>query len=430
MSMPMPPQLQAAQQQVAQVLSQVEGRQVDLLKDGWSQIEKGVIKLLGGPFRADVPEHQVVALGLAAALGERLGQEAGAFWFPMREAVEGAQLGFPEALIMLSPFGAVADALSRAKLDALDDVVKDVRTNLAKVRFSGAGGGARRLGPEDYMALFDPAFVQLVALDADKAKQAWGQTPERLALDVRDAISRAGKLPADVKGQLEQQLLAAVGRLEPGKPLRAQMSKAPRVAELIGMLFGATHTTGAAGEEFWMEVVFPLLFVGAPQAFPPLDDDEVAAAKQGIDPLFLLLDVVPYQFKSPDEEGLLGAFPRQSLQPPDEGFNQTPFLRMIQVSGAALAEPLKQFDAQATRDVIRRFGAYVQEKTGATPTQGAAEAKQMLDAALTLLTDLKGMVQGGKVLCVRHLTEAEAASEPALAQVRQASQAPRIILAT
>ncbi len=426
----MPPQLQAAKQQVAQVLSQVEGRQVDLVKDGWAQLEKGVIKLLGGPFRPEVPEHQVVALGLAAALGERLGAEAGAFWFPMREAVEGAQLGFPEALIMLSPFGAVADALARAKLDALDDVAKDVRTNLAKVRFSAAGGGARRLGPEDYMALFDPAFVQLVALDPDKAKQAWGQTPERLALDVRDAISRAGKLPPEVKTQLEQQLVSAIGRLEPGKPLRAQMPKAPRVAELVGMLFGATHTTGAAGEEFWMEVVLPLLFVGQPQAFPPLDDDELAAAKQGIDPLFLLLDVVPYQFKSPDEEGLLGAFPRASLRPPDEGFNQAQSLRMIQVSADALAEPLKQFDPQATREVIRRFGAYVQEKTGTAPTQGAAEAKQMLDAALTLLGDLKGMVQPGKVLCVRHLTEAEASSEPALSLVRQASQAPRIILAT
>lgn len=426
----MPPQLQAAKQQVAQVLSQVEGRQVDLAKDGWAQIEKGVIKLLGGPFRADVPEHQVVALGLAAALGERLGQEAGAFWFPMREAVEGAQLGFPEALIMLSPFGAVADALSRARLEALDDVVKDVRTNLAKVRFSAAGGGARRLGPEDYMALFDPAFVQLVALDPAKAKQAWGQTPERLSIDVRDAISRAGKLPADVKTQLEQQLLSAISRLEPGKALREQMAKAPRVAELMGMLFGATQTTGAAGEEFWMEVVFPLLLVGQPKSFPPLDEEELAAAKQGIDPLFLLLDVVPYQFKSPDEEGLLGTFPRQSLKPPDDGFNSSPFLRLIEVGAEALTEPLKQFDPQATRDVVRRFGAYVQEKTGVTATQGAAEAKQMLDAALTLLGDLKGMVAPGKTLCVRHLTEAEAASEPALAQVRQASQAPRIILAT
>ena len=53
----------------------------------------------------------------------------------------------------------------------------------------------------------------------------------------------------------------------------------------------------------------------------------------------------------------------------------------------------------------------------------------MLQAAMMLLTDLKRAVtttQGP--LCLRRLTEAEAASEQALALVRKAMQGSRIIL--
>jgi hypothetical protein len=43
----------------------------------------------------------MVALGLAAAFGQRPSASDKAFWFPMREAPEGAMLGFLEAVLML-----------------------------------------------------------------------------------------------------------------------------------------------------------------------------------------------------------------------------------------------------------------------------------------------------------------------------------------
>ncbi len=430
MVIPTPPQLEAALGQVSHVLEQVEGRKIDLLTEPWPAIEKAVVKVLGGAFDALKPEHQVVALGLAAAFGARLGKDSGAFWFPSRESPEGASLGFPDALVMLSPFGAVVDALSRAKLEALDDVAKEIRASLARVKFGAAGAQPMRLAPEDYMRLFDPGFIQLVALDPQKAPQTWATPPEKLALDVRDAIGRSARLPPEVKQQLEQQLVTALQRLDPGKPLNQQVARSPRIAELMGLLFGSSASTGSAPEEFWLEVAMPLLFVGAPEKFPELDGEELAAAKQGVDPLFLFLDVVPFQFKAPEEDGLVGAFPMDSLDLPDPGFQAVPQVRLVKVGLDAVKEPLKAFDPQKTRDALKRFGDQLKEKTGPVQAQGAAEAKQLLDSALALLADFKKVVETGHPVCVRRLTEAEAASEPALALVRQALQAPRIILAT
>lgn len=426
MSMPRPPQLDSAFQQVSAILAQVEGKPIDLVKDSWADIEKGVIKLLGGPFNPAQPEHQVIALGLAAAMGERLYTEYQAFWFPYRETPEGASLGFPDALIMLAPFGAVVDALGAGKLERVEEVTKTIRTSLAQAKFGAGGGKPMRLGPEDYMRLFDPGFVQVVGVDPAKLKQAWDSAPERLSLDLRDAINRAPRLPAELKKQLEQQLVGALGRLEGGKPIITQAARAPRVVETVGLLNSATTNTGPAAEEFWQEVVMPLLFVGAPATFPPLGEEELAAAKQGIDPLFLFLDVVPFQFKAA-EEGLLGAF--TDLQVPAPEFRSSTQVRLIKVGTDSVKEALAAFDPQKTRDAIKRFGEHLKDKGGvAAEAKGAEEAKTMLDAAMTLLGELKQAVSGGRDLYVRRMTEAEAASEPALAQVRQALSAPRIIL--
>lgn len=428
MSMPRPPQLDSAFQQVAAALTQVEGKPVDLAKDSWADLEKGVIKLLGGPFNPSQPEHQVIALGLAAAMGERLHAEYQAFWFPYRETPEGASLGFPDALIMLAPFGAVVDALGSGKLERVDEVTKTIRNSLAQAKFGAGGGQPMRLGPEDYMRLFDPGFVQVIGVDGAKLKQAWDSAPEKLTIDLRDAINRAPRLPAEIKKQLEQQLLGALKRLEGGKPIISQAAKAPRVVETVGLLVASTTNTGPAAEEFWQEVVMPLLFVGAPTTFPPLDEEELAAAKQGIDPLFLFLDVVPFQFKA-SEEALLGAFP--DLQVPAPEFRGSNQVRLIKVGSDSVKEALAAFDPQKTREAIKRFGEHLKAGGGvaAAETQGAQEAKTMLDAAMTLLSDLKQAVAAGRDLYVRRMTEAEASSEPALAQVRQALSAPRIILA-
>jgi hypothetical protein len=54
----------------------------------------------------------------------------------------------------------------------------------------------------------------------------------------------------------------------------------------------------------------------------------------------------------------------------------------------------------------------------------------MLKAATVLLTDLKRAVTKAKgELCLRQITEADAMSEQVVAVVRQALNAPRIILA-
>jgi hypothetical protein len=426
-----PSHLDAALEQLAASLAHVEGKPVDLLSAPWPEVEAGVIKLLRGPYIPDRPEHQLVALGLAAAFGQRLEASDKAFWFPMREAPEGAMLGFPEAVLMLSPFTTVTDALSRAQLVRLDDVVRDVRRALAEARFAPTAGAPLRLSPSDYARLFDPAFLQLVAVERRRLDELWAATPDRLARDVREALGRAGsRLAAESRAQLEQQLVGSLGRLDAGKSLGEQLERAPRLGELLVDLFAGTQHSGSAPDEFWEEAVFPLLFIGVPESFPPLDAEEVRAAQQGADPLLLFLDAVPYREPAPDN-AVLGVFevPKVGLVHPALGRTGVP--RLLTVPSEPLQRLLATFDARAVAASLERFTAYLTEKAG-KPVQASSPGKQMEEAALALLSELKALVAGAgatSLLVMRRLTEAEALSDGALAPVRQALQGPRIILA-
>jgi hypothetical protein len=424
-TLPTPPHLAGALAQLEGVIEQIEKKKVDLTEAPWAEIEKSVAHVLGGPFKGNVPEHQLVAAGLAAAFGARLAKENNAFWFPTRESPEGAAIGFPEALVMLSPFAAVLEALSMAKLERLDEISKEIRTSLAQVKFSGSG--AQRLGPLDYQSLFDPGYVQVLAVDKAKLDAAYAMTPDRLSIELREALSRARQLPEAAKKQLESQLIGSLGRLERGKPMLEQVPRAPRLGELVAHLFAATAYTGSAPEELWGDVVFPLLYIGAPEKFPDIDGEELELAKQGIDPFVLFLEVTPYTFKAV-EDGLMGAFPGDTLELPHPALGSASQPRLVKVGVEGIKEALDKFDPAKTKDAIARFSKHVEAKLGSAP-KTQPQAAEMLDAAIAVLTELKKVAASGQLVVVRRLTEAEATSDLALVPVRQALQGPRIILA-
>jgi len=423
--------LDAATQQLAASLARVTGAPIDLKSASWADIEKGVIRLLMGPFRPEDPEHQLVALGLAGVFADRLIASDQAFWFPHRETPEGGMIGFAEAVLMLSPFQAVVEALARGKLERLDEVTVDIRRALAQARFAPTGGAPVRLRPEDYARLFDPGFLQFMLLDPRRTKELFDAKPSVLSADLRAALGRVGaqRMSAEAKTQFEQQIVSSLARLDPARSFGDQVGQAPRLAELMLTLVAATKQTGSAPDEFWEQAVFPLLFTGAPTTFPPLDAQDVEAAKQGVDPLALFLDVVPYSSPAP-EDGLLGVFPMQEIDVPHAGLAQGGVPRMLVVPRDALQSKLATYDVRGTRASLDAFAKYVSEKAG-KPIAASAPGKQMEDAGLALLAELKGLLEGAPAdaqLVMRRLTETEALSDGALAAVREAMQGPRIIL--
>ncbi len=426
-SIQIPPQVEGAFQRLVEGLQKV-GVQADPLKVPFAELEPGIARLLGGPLQPQQPEHQVVVLGVSSLLGIRLAQDDGAFWAVNRESPDGWVLGFPDAIIMLSPFGAALEAVARANLGRLDELQKEVRAALGRARLT-PGAAPARLSPEDYERLFDPAFVQWSVVDEGKLERAWEAPVSGLLRDVRDGIERAGaQLPPEVRRQVEGQLVQALAAMDPSKSVLAQVDRAGRLTELVAHLAGSTETTRPAPEEFWAGVALPVLFIGAPTAFPPLDDEEKEAVKRGTDPLFLYLDMVPYQHPA-EEEGLMGAFGDEDVALPHPALEQVAPLRLFHVKLDRIAPLLEGFDPAAARAGFEAFLEHLSKESGITV--GPGPSQQVLDEAFAMLGELRTLWSGrgeGR-LFLRRMPEAEAAAEGALALIRKAMNGPRIILA-
>jgi hypothetical protein len=433
LSQPAPPQIQSALDHFREALRAAQGADVDPLTASWDEIEKAVIKLLGGAFNPRSQGHQNLVFMLAATLAERLRRDLGAFWFRNRSAPQGAALGFPPGIIVFSPFQAAMQALSRSQLTMLEKTSAELAGVVAQARAAGGAGGGE-LAPEDYQRLFDPGFVQFVRLDPKELEALLAATPAAVGRELDDAFGRLPpQVPAEVRDPVRKQILGALKQLEAGKPLGAQADRAQQLVELVAMLKAGGDGSGFAPVELWEDVLMPLLHVGAADSFPAVGEEEQEAWKAGAEPLLLYVDALPFQTPAADEDGLLGVFPEDDVTAPHEALTGLEG-RLALVGTAALTGPLARFDAAKVRASVERFREHVDAAAGggaARPERPAGEPG-LLDVALSLLGDLARLVEatGEKqgLLCLRYATESEAASEPLLDELRRALTGPRIIL--
>jgi hypothetical protein len=424
-----PPQIQAAVNHFAKALAAAEKREIDPLTAPWTEIEQGVIKLLGGAFSPREAAHHNLAFMVGAALAERLRRDLGAFWFPNRTVPQGAALGFPSGIIVFSPFPTALQAMSRGRLTMLDEVTRELDQVTAQGRAENLGGG-QTLGPDDYQRLFDPGFVQFVCLTPPAMQTLWARTAPQEMRELDDAFSRMpDRVPVEARKGLQRQLNDSMRRLDAARTIGELAGGAPQLIELLALVHAGGEATGFAPAELWEGVLLPLLHIGAATSFPPTDDEEVRQAfQQGAPAILVYVETVPYQTPAADEDGLLGVFPGDGVLLADAVFEKAETVRLNRVDPKILKDLAARFDATAVRASIERF----REAGGGKP-ETPENGPSLLDVAMTLLTDLSRVVasaeEKGAYLCVRHATEAEAASEPLLDELRRVATGPRIILA-
>jgi hypothetical protein len=423
----------AALEDLRRALVGPDGKPIDPLTAGWSEIERGVILLLGGAFTPQNQRHLEVAFMLTAALAERLRRELDAFWFQNRSTPHGATLGFPGAVVVFSPFGAVFEALGRAKLELLSGLPEELRKAIGQSR---GGGEAPALGPEDYQRLFDPGLVQFLALDPAALSRSLEAPAESITRDFEHGFSRLSReIPEQARTQVAQEIGGALRRLPGATALGDQIGKAPQLVEFVALASAAVATTGIAPAEFWEQLLIPLLHIGAADSFAPLDEEELDAYRQGADPLVLYVDVVPYRTPAADEDGVLGVFPHQQVSLLDPRFQGGPAVRLVKLDVTVLKPLCEAFDPAAVRASVERFAALCAEAAGGAVAPPPSEPGRpgLREVVMLLAENLKHLValveEKGLWLALRHATESEAASEPILQDLRRALREPRIVLA-
>jgi hypothetical protein len=353
-------------------------------------------------------KEPALVVGLAALFGEHLVRNHRAFWFPQRETLHGFEIGFPDVLIALSPFELVEDALSRSDLGSLAARETELGEALSRVGAGDPIGAGLSLTPALYINLFDPGFVQFLAMDVPAARRAWNLPPESICAHLEAALASANILP-QLRARLSDTWVQPLRKLRSGVALSKQFGEAPRLVEKVWHLYGTLAATEGAAEELWGDVAFPLLRIGTPTQLP-------AVPAIATDPVGYLLSTMPRQFPAPSE-ALLAAFSPGCVRAPDSSLEGARSLRLHQVDPEELRSAIEGFDLRASRAFVERCRAHFEEQTG---NRSSGEREPTIERALALLNAFKRVAgMGDGTLCLRRLTGAELAAEKEVELLRR-----------
>jgi hypothetical protein len=103
-------------------------------------------------------------------------------------------------------------------------------------------------------------------------------------------------------------------------------------------------------------------------------------------------------------------------------------VRLLKLNPRRLQSLLDALDLHALQTAVKRFTDHLEQRAGPPPA-GNPRSSALLKPAVELLADLQRLWKtAGATTCMRHLTEAEAALEPSVSELRNTLQGPRIIL--
>jgi hypothetical protein len=139
----------------------------------------------------------------------------------------------------------------------------------------------------------------------------WNRAAARdLIKEVRKSAKRLGEANAPVI----EKVVEAMSKANQEQPLGLQTGDRG-LFEAAAQIIALRRTTAPVAMDILEKYVMPAMHIGIPDQFPPLDDDDLAALRRGIELFALFVEVIPHKHPA-DDSGFLGAIPNEDMSTP------------------------------------------------------------------------------------------------------------------
>src|SRR5262249_44074587 len=130
--------------------------------------------------------------------------------------------------------------------------------------------------------------------------------------------------------------------------------------EAIAQIVALRRATAPIAIDILERVVMPAMHVGMPDKFPPLDDDDFANLRKGIEMFAFFVEVLPHKFQA-DDEGFPGTPPHEQRTTPsaDRNVLETGKGAWVVATPTHFAPMLIEFEPQRLLDKYDEFVKYV-----------------------------------------------------------------------
>jgi outer membrane protein OmpA-like peptidoglycan-associated protein len=240
---------------------------------------------------------------------------------------------------------------------------------------------------QHYIRLHTVPLGQWMSMDFANLAKLWNEEPvEKLIVELREKGPRLGPQNA----QVVEQVVAALSRAKQDAPIAKQTGDRG-LFEAIAQIIALRRATQPIAIDILERVVMPALHVGMPDKFPPLDEDDLANLRKGIEMFAFFVEVIPHQHQA-DDEGFLGTIPHDQLTTPyaDRSVLEIGKGDWVVVNPAHFVPMLKDFDPQKLLEKYDDFVKYVRSLPDAPNRRD--DGRMLAETAIRALADLKACV--------------------------------------
>ena len=240
---------------------------------------------------------------------------------------------------------------------------------------------------QHYIRMHTVPLGQWMSMDFGNLAKLWNESPvSKLIEELKEKGPRLGPQNA----QVVEQVIAALAKAKQDDPIAKQTGDRG-LFEAIAQIIALRRATAPVAIDILERVVMPTMHVGMPDKFPPLDEDDFANLRKGIEMFAFFVEVLPHKYQA-DDEGFLGTIPHDQLTTPYADRNVLEIGKgdWVVVNPTHFLPMLQEFDAQKLLEKYDDFVKYVRSLPEAPSRRD--DGRMLAETAIRALADLKACV--------------------------------------
>jgi hypothetical protein len=334
-------------------------------------------------------EHWEVWFQFGAWIGETIRRRHGGHWLLMGDDPHTWRIGFSKIFLEIAPF-VFAEQLLRMGSGATKKMVTEIeriRQSHEEQKQRDNGQSLDRFLAQHYIRLHTVPLGQWMAMDFSGLAKMWNEEPVSKLID---ELKEKGPRLGPQNAQIVDQVVAALARAKQDAPVAKQTGDRG-LFEAIAQIVALRRATAPIAIDILERVVMPAMHVGVPEKFPPLDEDDFANLRKGIEMFAFFVEVIPHKYQA-DDEGFLGTIPHEQLTTPYSDRNVLEIGKgdWVVVNPTHFASMLQEFDPQRLLDKYDDFVKYVRSLPEAPNRRD--DGRMLAETAVRALADLKACV--------------------------------------
>ena len=337
----------------------------------------------------DSAAHEEFWFNFGAWIGETFRLRHGGSWMILGDSPMDWRLGFSKIMLEVVPF-----VFAQKLLQYGPGVAKNLVSEIDRIRIQHAeqreldnGKDIDRFTAGHYIRMHTMPLGQWMVMDLKLLERLWNRAPVR---DLSKEIRKAGKkLPASNLPVVDK-MIEAMAEADPEKPIAGQTGDRG-LFEAVAQVVALRRASPPIAMDVLENMVMPAMHIGVPERFPPLDSDDLAKLRKGIELFALFVDVIPHKFPA-DDDGFLKCFPYDELATPYKDRTDLDLAKgdWVILNPSKLKEMLLQYDSKRLLAKYDDFVKYLRSNPKAPRRRD--DGRMLAETVARALVDLKGCV--------------------------------------